>query len=582
MKKTIFLCVVIVIQFSCRTDAPIQNEDFTINVRIHEDPQRINPIFSTNTAAREIFPYIFLQLAEFDPKTLELSPILATEIPSKQSITSGTFAGGESYTFEILEEAIWSDGSPILASDYLFTFKAVSHPAVNANSWKSYLNQIAEVQLNESNPKQLTVIFAKPMKQGLEIASSIEFFPEHIYDPKGVLATIPLADLRNPEKHTELESIDGFNAFATQFNDVRFQQDNCTGSGPYTLDAWETDQFIKISRKENWWGDKFPERTFLQAEPKTIIFNVIPDEITAITQLKSGQIDFMTVSNGENFKNLMSENPELNFHTPQLTHFYYIGMNNKSPKLSDKRVRRAISHLVDVDGFIEQMEYGKAQRTVGVILPFREEYNSDLKPIELDVEKAKELLDEAGWKDTNGDGIRDKIILGQRVELVLDMFVTSGLLGQRLALFLNEKAKPIGIGMNTVQKTNRTIVADHLNTGDYDLYPMIIRSAVTEYDPYTRWHSDNATLGGRNVVQYVNPEADRLIEELQKELNAEKRIQLYAELQAIMYEDQPAVFLYSPLAKLVSSPRIEPLISVKRPGYFLQTANVNEFSFSEN
>lgn len=582
MKKAIFLCIVILIQFSCRTDAPVQNEDFTINVRVHQDPQRINPIFATNTAAREIYPYIFLQLAEFDPKSLELSPILATEVPSKQSITSGTYAGGESYTFEILEEAVWSDGSPILASDYLFTFKAVSHPAVNANSWRGHINQIDEVQLNESNPKQLTVIFAKPMNQGLEIVSSVEFFPEHIYDPSGVLAGISLSDIRNPDKINDLESIQGFNDFATQFNDVRFQQDNCIGSGPYVLDVWETDQFLKISRKENWWGDKYPERTFLQAGPKAIIFHVIPDEITAITQLKSGQIDFMTVSNGENFKNLMSENPELNFHTPQLTHFFYIGMNNKSPKLSDKRVRRAISHLVDVDGFIDQMEYGNARRTVGVVLPFRPEYNKDLKPIGQDVKKAVELLDEAGWKDTNGDGVRDKVILGKRVELELDMFVTSGLLGQRLSLLLNEKAKPIGVALNIVQKTNRLITTDHLLTGNYDLYPMVLRSNVIEYDPYNGWHSDNATIGGSNVTQYSNPQVDTIIEKLQQELNVDNRIQLYSELQSIMYDDQPVVFLYSPEAKLVSSSRIEPLISVKRPGYFLQTASVNELSFSEN
>ena len=266
MKQAIFICIVFFSLFSCKTDRPVQKEDFTINVRIHQDPQRINPIFANrSTAAREIFPYIFLQLGEFDPKTLEFSPILAKDIPKKQDITTGQFAGGESYTFEILEEAVWTDGSPILASDFLFTLKAVNHPLVNAKAWKNYLSQIDDVIIDEVNPKRLTIIYSQPLKLGLEIAASVEFFPEHIYDPNRVLANISLQDLRNIDKQSALETIDGFNDFATQFNDVRFQQDNCTGSGPYTLKAWETDQFVKISRKENWWGSAYPERTFLQS-----------------------------------------------------------------------------------------------------------------------------------------------------------------------------------------------------------------------------------------------------------------------------------------------------------------------------
>lgn len=583
MKRVIFIYLSVLFISACRNDIALPKEDFNVNVRIHQDPQRINPIFASGSlAAREIYPYVFLQLAEFDPKSLEFSPILATEIPQKEMITSGAYAGGESYTFEILEEAVWSDGQPIVATDYLFTLKAIFHPVVNASAFRNYIDDLDEILIDDTNPKKFTLVFSKSINQVLEIFSSLEFFPEHIYDPNSVLAGISLADLRDQDKLSDLKTKPGFSNFAQQFNDVRFQIDNCVGSGPYTLDAWETDQFVKISRQAEWWGGAYPERTFLQAGPEEIIFHIIPDEITAITQLKSGQIDFMSVNNGENYANLIEESPDLDFHRPQLFRTYYIAMNNKSPKLDDKRVRRAISHLVDVDGFIDQMEFGQAARSIGVIPPFKEEYNKNLKPLDLDVQKSIALLEEAGWRDTNDNGIRDKMILGQRVELELDMFVTAGLLGQRLSLLLNEKAEPIGVGINIVQKTNKVILTDHLLTGKYDLYPMALQSSMAEYQAYNRWHSDNAVLGGSNVVQYSNPEADRIIEQLEQKLDATKRIQLYKDLQSVMYEDQPVVFLYSPLAKLVSSPRLNPLISVKRPGYFLQTAQVEEQVFSDN
>ena len=568
---------------ACRHDQGLQSSQSSIKVRLVQDPQRINPVFaSSNTVSREVYPYIFLQMAEFDPKTLSLSPILAISIPEKKDITEGKYTGGISYTFEILEDAVWTDGTPILATDYLFTLKAINHPTVNATAWKNILKDISDVELYPSNPKKFTVFFSEPYILALEAASSFEFFPEHIYDKNGSLKAFSLPEIKNADNLDRLKESQEFTDFATNFNDVIFQQDNCMGSGPYVLSQWETDQFVRLTRKENYWGNAYPERIFLNSKPKEIIFNIIPDEVTAITQLKAGEIDLMTISNGENFKQLMEEDTDLKFHTPQLTLYYYISMNNSSDKLQDKKVRRALSHLIDVDAFIEQVEYGNAKRTIGTILPFKEEYNSNLKPLEYDEVKAAGLLKEAGWADTNGNGILDKEILGQSEELIFDMFVSGGQVGQRLALLLSESTKKVGAEVNIIQKDGRAILREHIYTGEYDLYPMVIRPKLGEYDPYGSWHSDNAKNGGGNFSRYDNPISDAIMEKLKTETDATKRVALYRDLQEKMYEDQPVVFLYSPVSKIVTSGEIEPLISVKRPGYFLQTATVTRPAFSEN
>lgn len=558
----------------CCTDEPKNNQsDSVINVRIDRDPGILFPMFVTNVVARDVYSYAHIHIAGYNPKTLKLEPNLITEVPEPVEITSGPFAGGIFYEMEFLPDAVWPDGSPIDGDDYLFTLKSVLHPDVNARSWKAYIATISAIEVDDQNRKKFRVYFEKPPSDALIIVSGIEVFPAHIYDPQGALTDIPFDSFVNNDI-AESSKNESFSAFAKSFNDARFHADVSIGAGPYTIADHQTDQFVRLERKENWWGNKYPDRPLLQANPKTIIFNIIPDEVTAMTQLKAGAIDVMTFANGENFKQLKEEETSLDFATPESPAFFFICLNNRSPELADKNVRKALSHLIDVEAFIDQIEFGEGKRTIGPILPFREEYNSRIKPIPYSKEKALELLKNAGWSDTNNNGVLDKKLLGQLKELSLDMYVTTGALGQRLALLLTENAKEIGVEINTIQKAHRVIQTEHLATGDFDLFPMVIRTHIGESDPYIYWHSDSAKTGGRNFMSYANPEVDDIIEKLQEETNEEKRDKLYFELQEIMFEDQPVIFLYSPVAKIATSKKLSVLTSFQRPGYFLYEATV--------
>ena len=207
-------------------------------------------------------------------------------------------------------------------------------------------------------------------------------------------------------------------------------------------------------------------------------------------------------------------------------------------------------------------------------MPFRDEYNSKIQPISYSVDKAKEYLSNASWSDTNNNRTIDKQLLGQLTELSLDMYVSTGALGQRLSLLLTENAKKVGIEINTIQKANRAIRTEHIATGDYDLHPLVQRTSLEDYDPYNTWHSDNAVPGSRNYMMYDNTEADKIIEDLKTELDEDKRDELYFELQEIMFEDQPVIFLYAPVAKIATKNSLDADISVVRPGYFLQEATI--------
>ena len=577
MYNKLLIFTVFIAFVACRTDSPqIINQDHTINVRLEKDPQRISPMFAGRSAhAREVFPYMFLQLLEFDPVTLQLSPILAKSIPVEEKIDSGRFDRGVQYTFEILEDAVWMDGTPITARDYIFTLKAVKHPNVNATSWKNILEDIVDVEVDPDNQKKFTVIFRIDNALAVETAGSFEIYPAHIYDPENALDMVQLIDYLDTVAMENVIEEPVFQNFAKQFNNALFQQDALEGAGPYRLKAWETDQYLSLVRKDNWWGNNYPERTFLQAIPREIVFHFIKDETTAITQLKSGAIDLMTVSSGTSFKQLQEEDAEiLQFSTPQVSRFFYIAMNNRSPILGDPNVRKAMAHLMDVDNFIEVFEEGFGQRTTGTILPFDDHYAASLTPLAYDTEAALSLLADSGWKDSDDDGILDKQILGIKTDMKLRMHISGSPLGQRLALILKENAKPIGIEIDVIQKEYRNIVRENIYTGDYDMTPLALQVSLTDYDPYNRWHSDNAALGKDNVTGYMNEAVDEAIEMLESEGDPAKRKELYMTIQNEMYEDQPAIFLYSALTKLAARKELDPEFSVKRPGYFLQRATI--------
>ncbi len=575
MRLLAVLVVVCIFLFSCKEDSTLIDSDQEIQVRIDRDPGRLFPMFATNLVSREIYSYIHPHIADYHPKTLQYVPILIKKVPEAQQIESGPMKGGVFYDMEFLDEAVWPDGSPIDAQDYTFTIKSILHPDVNTPSWKNYISLISAIEIDPDNNKRIRIYFKEKSIDAQNIAYGIEVFPEHIYDPDSALKDIPIAQFISGELD-EFSGSESFSAFANTFNDSRFHSEVSVGSGPYRLTDWQTDQYIRIERKENYWGSSFSDRFHLQAKPKAIVFNIIPDEVTATTQLKSGAIDVMSFSNGENFNQLESDEATIELHTPELQAYYFIAMNNKSPKLSDRNVRRALSHLLDVDAFIDQIEFGLGERTVGPILPFRAEYNQEIQPIQFNVEKAQQILENAGWSDTNSNGTIDKQLLGQLTEMSLDIYVSQGALGQRLALLLTENAKKVGIQINTIQKANRAIRTEHIATGDFDLHPMVQRTHLDDYDPYNTWHSDNAVPGSLNYTMYENPKADMIIESLKTEVDEEKRDELYFELQEIMFDDQPVIFLYAPVAKIATNKNMDAQISEVRPGYFLQEATIRK------
>lgn len=576
-----FLLISVLFVFGACEEEQSTAQDFTINVRLRTDPGRLNPMVGTPTSeSTELNGLVFLPLANYDPVSYELSPILVEEITQGEKIAEGEFKDGFRYTYTILEDAVWDDGLPVTAEDYLFTLKVAKNPEVDAVAWRGILKNIVDVEINENNPKNFSVILDAYFHLAREITCTFEIFPKHIYDPEGVLDNYAISLLNNDEalKNT-MDQDSTLTIFARKFNSNEFTQNTVSGCGPYKLKAWEIDQYIVFESKENYWGSKYPDRIPLRAYPNEITYRIIADENAAVTLLKDGSIDLMNFADATVFENMKSStnfDSLFNLNLSPLLRYYYIGLNNRKPELNDKDIRRGLAHLFDVDAIIETLENGYAERQVSPLMPASPYYNTSLKPIPFDSQKATDIFVAEGWEDSNNNGIRDKVIDGQLVELEIDYLASQSPLGQKVGLIFQDNARAAGVKVNMIVKEGRQL-QEAIYNHEYEASASAVGLSLAPYDPYQRWHSDNSVLQKGNVAGYVNDRNDELIDIIRNEEDEEIRKNAYLEFQELMYEEQPVVFLYAPVQKFVLSKRFDGLFSAKRPGYF-----VNAFKLSQN
>jgi len=176
----------------------------------------------------------------------------------------------------------------------------------------------------------------------------------------------------------------------------------------------------------------------------------------------------------------------------------------------------------------------------------------------------------SGWSDSNSNGTVDKRINNAIVEMNLDILITGSQLSENISLLVQDAAKKAGVNINIVRKKMSLINSEHIGPKKYNLAALVISQDAAPDDPYTRWHSDNIAEG-RNFYSYNSPEADQLMVEIRKEIDAEKRKQLYLKLQEVMYEDQPIIWLYSPRQKIIVNGDLVAKETSKRPGYLANT-----------
>jgi peptide/nickel transport system substrate-binding protein len=223
--------------------------------------------------------------------------------------------------------------------------------------------------------------------------------------------------------------------------------------------------------------------------------------------------------------------------------YTYVGYNLKNPLFQDKRVRRALTHAINREEIVRYVLYDLGMVATG---PFPNQlwyWNPRVKPIPYDRQKARELLAEAGWKDTHGDGILERDGRPFRFTLITN---SGNDIRRDVAVLVQRQLREIGIDVTIELYEWSVFLNDFIDVKHFDAC-ILGWSLSVDPDAYEIWHSSQIDKGF-NFVSYQNLEVDRLLEEGRREYDHEKRKKIYWRIHELIAEDQPYTFLFVPLS----------------------------------
>lgn len=542
------------------------NADFSTPVQgdwviVHQlsDPEGLNPLTTNDAASRDIFTYIFEPVCDLDFKTYTMRPVLLESLPEVSDDKL-------SYTFRFKKNVKFSDGTPATAKDMLFTLKAVKNPLViDAAALRNYFAAVKDAQLIDDYT--LTVSMEKPYFLADLSLGQLNLLPKHVFDPKNLTDKYTFADCNTAEDGSAAVAV--MQEFATWFGDAERKREPkyMIGTGPYKVTEWLTNERIKLERNENYWNaSNDPQK---QNYPNAIVFKTISDRTAAVTALKSQDIDFMSYIPPELFEDIdTARTPHLRTTSYDIPSYTYIGWNSLRPQFNDKKTRQALSHLVNKDQLIKSIMRGYATETRSPIYNGLPEYDNTLPTYSYDVEKAKALLTEAGWKDSDGNGVLDRTVNGKKVDFKFTFLINAGNeIREKIAVLLSDEFRKVGIQAE-VQKLEWSTFLDNTRNKNFDACILAWVNDPTPPDPYQIWHSSQSLDKGSNYISFNNKRVDQILEQNRVEFDAEKRKALMKEFQQIIAEEQPYTFLWLVKYPTAYNSRLQNMqFSAVRPGY---------------
>ena len=541
---------------SCGKETPEVDKDQVV-VRLKVEPDRLNPVLRRSIESFEIIANIFQSPADYDPETLVYEPVLLERLPEKMKAGNLTY-----FDFDIRETATWHDGKPVLSGDIEFTLKLIFNEFVPAGRIRSQLKMIDSVEV--LGPKKCRVFVQDNIEHLRLYCTNYLVMPMHIYDPLNVMTNISFSDIKG-DTSAALET------YAEFLLQPEFSREKIIGSGPYTLNYWNTDYELSLEKVKNWWGENMTESALFDNNPDEIIYRVLPDDQLSGKIFTSGQLDVLPNIGSAVYDELTSKNLDYSIFHSELMRFYFLNVNNESPLLKEKKVRQAMAHLIDQRAIIDIVAKGGGQPIVSPFYSASPFYNSNLKPYAFDIEAAKELLDQAGWVDSNNNGIRDKKIDGKAVELSPRVFITAKPLGRNILDVLKPEFAKAGIELNVIVQDYRSKTIKNLKSGNFDLVASVLNQSPVIENLRSLWHSSSVSNGGNNFHRMQNPKIDSLIEVLTTDLTDEaQKVNAWA-FQEEMHEHQPILYLFKPSSRIAVSRKWKARPSNFRPGYHVRS-----------
>jgi peptide/nickel transport system substrate-binding protein len=465
-----------------------------IVIGVRGDVTSFNIYTATNAFTQEVVDLLDLKLAaeqdDFALHPPSFRPGLASSWEWSRDRTS--------LTFHLDPRARWSDGRPVTAEDVLFSHRAATSAEV---AWVG--SDVKEFIAGVQAPDPRTVVYRFSQAYPYALLDAVEgnILPRHLYE------SVPLAQW---PKSAFLESK--------------------AGSGPFILKRYERGALIELQRNPDY---LYAPRPRLD----TVVFRILPDEATLLNELLSGGIDVME-NVPPDAASRVSASPRLTLvRAPDLS-YTFIGWNTARPLFTDVRVRRALTLAIDRAAILEALLPGVGRPSAGPVMSFLWAHDPTLKPLPHDPTEARRLLAEAGWKDSDGDGLLDRQGVPFRFELESNQ--GSGLRAD-VAQMVAAQLRPLGIEAIPRVVEFNAFVAKH-EKHDFDAFVGTWRES-TKVDLKSAFHSASKE-GGYNYGSYANAELDGLIDRARAEPDADKARPLWFRVQRLIAADQPYTFLF--------------------------------------
>jgi len=522
--QSLLACVVFAVSFGCSRDEyrpdVVTNDSprdgGTLVRRIGTDVVTLNPIRAITATDRQIHKYLYSPLVYLDA---HLHPVPG--LAKSWTISPD----GLLYRFELNERATFSDGSPVRATDVLFTLRKVADSTSEAPQVAGFFEQLDLARTRVSDEHTIEVAFERPLAAQLIHFADLLVLSERVY------------------------STGDFNR---DYNDL------AVGSGPYKLVKREQGKEIVVTRREDYWREK--------PHIQTVVFKVIADHGSAWNALKLGLID-ETIISSDNWLRERA-NPAVtsivDFKQFYTLNYNFIAWNNRSPILSDKRVRRALAMCVPTEPVIRSVYHGTARAISGPFTPDEYAYNPSVPLIGFDLAEAKRILESAGWVDRDADGVLDKD--GKKFELELLIMPGSSATNQ-FTQIVQAEMKKVGVAIE-IRAMDSAALMQQVRAGNFDS-AYLGWELDADPDPHSLFHSSQFPPKGQNFVYYSNPEADRLIEYARRELDPTRRKAMYWRLHELLAEDQPYTWTVQASMKRASTKRLRGVLSSRGYGPFL-------------
>ena len=485
----------------------------------------ITPLVSTDAYASNIQSYVLESLITRNPDTLEWEGLIAKDWKVSED--------GLVISFQLRDDVSFSDGQPLTAEDVVFTFDFIMKEAIQAPRDRAYLEKIKGVKAN--GKYEVVFTFKEPYFEALSLAGGMSILPKHFY----------ASYLKEPQKFNESKGL-------------------LLGSGPYKLidpKNWTPDKGnVELVRNERYWGD-------VQPSYNRILWKIIQNDSARLTTYRNGDIDNYSarpVEYQELKKDAQIIAKSQNFeYMPPVVGYSYIGWNQeragKPTRFADKRVRQAMTYLTDVGRIIKDVFLDYAEPAVSPFGETSKQHDNALQPYTFNLDKAKELLKEAGYEDRNGDGVLEDEV-GKPFEFKLT-YLESNEDTKRMVLLLKDLYARAGVRMIPFPQ-EWPVMLENLDKKDFEAITLGWTSGI-ETDLYQIFHSDQAISNGDNYISYKNPVLDKLIVEARRTVDESKRMPLWQQAERILYEDQPYTFLMRRKNLLFVDKRIHNVLMTK-------------------